>query len=383
MRRVELGYPRRVEDGAVKVPRTTTRGRRLAISALLAGALVWGTVTCAGQVGRAFDSVAAADLGLLAVAAACEAVSYAFLGCVLRGLTRGTRLSFPDAIRVGLISYGLGTVLPAAPLEGMVMAARELEAKGLERRHTFVAVGLAQWYFARALFAAAAIACLVVAGFAALHASELGESWATMVGAALVFGVVCFVMGVVARRIQLGSRIANNLPIGRRLTGRLGASCHAWSTEIQRAMGARGNRARLLGYSVGAIAADAACFAFALRAAGVASAASVLVLAYAVAMIASMVPLLPAGFGVMETAVPAFLRHDHVHVAVALGGVLAYRALATLMPALIGAGALGHLRLRRSTAKRSQHGVPMAGAVRVQPARDELEASTDIASVKA
>ena len=156
--------------------------RRLIVPASLAVALVWGGVAAAGQVGRALQTVAGADVARLIGAALCETMSYVLLGAVLRRIAADRRLSYGDAIRAGLVTSGLGTILPAAPAEGMVLAARELEARALSRRRTFVAVGLAQWYFARALFALGAVATLCLASLSALRSVEFEDSWPWMLG---------------------------------------------------------------------------------------------------------------------------------------------------------------------------------------------------------
>jgi uncharacterized membrane protein YbhN (UPF0104 family) len=59
-----------------------------------------------------------------------------------------------------------------------------------------------------------------------------------------------------------------------------------------------------------------------------------------------MVPLLPNGLGLVETVVHALLHYRGVPLATALAGVLAFRALGTLLPAFSGVVALIRLRLQ-------------------------------------
>jgi uncharacterized membrane protein YbhN (UPF0104 family) len=331
-------------------PRRARAVRRFILPALLVVALLWAGIQVAGEVGPALHNVVTADLGWLAVAAMFEVLSYLFLGSVLRLLAADKTLSYGDAVRVGLVSSGLGTVLPAAPIEGIVLAASELQTRGLERRRTFVALGLAQWYFARALFAVGALAALTVAAFAAIRTYAFGTSWPLMLTAAGVLAALFVFTGSLVRRLDLVAilaRTAGRIPGARRRADHLAASCHAWSSEVRAVLGSRKNRVRLLGCAIAATVADATCFALALHAAGVHRGWVVLTLAYAVGMLAAFVPLLPAGLGAVEAAVPAFLASAHVPVPVALGGVLAYRALGTLMPAFVGTAALAQLRLRR------------------------------------
>jgi uncharacterized protein (TIRG00374 family) len=324
--------------------------RRWVVRTLLAAALAWAGYQVAGQLGAALHALLSADAGRLVVAAAFEVVSYLLIGTVVRRLVRDRRVSRGDAIRIGFVAVGLGNLLPAAPVEGMVMAARELEGRGVARRRTYVIVALAQWYCARALFAVAALTALGVATFAALYASPFAQSWPwLLVGGALLAGLF-FVMGAIVRRVGLGdavSRWCARVPLGRARMERVASEYAAWSTELRVAIGSRRDRVLLIALALGAILAEASCFVFALRAAGVNANPGLLLLAYALGMLGMFVPLMPAGLGVVETAVPALLHHAGVPIAVALAGVLAYRALATLMPAFVGAGALGHLRLRR------------------------------------
>lgn len=340
------GNVSQVETG----PRRGRAVRRFVLPALVGLALLWGGIRVAGEIMPAFHTVIAADLGWLMVAAGFEVVSYLFLGSVLCLLARDANFSYGDAVRVGLVSSGLGTILPAAPLEGIVLAASELETRGVERRRTFVALGLAQWYFARALFAVGALAALTVGAFAALRASAVGSSWPLMLTVGGALAVLFLFTGALIRRLHLlavMARAAGRIPGARRRAGLLAASCRTWSSEVSASIGSRNNRMRLLACALGATVADGTCFVFALRAAGVHRGWVILTLAYAVGMLAAFVPLLPAGLGAVEAAVPAFLASAHVPVPVALGGVLAYRALGTLMPALVGGAALAQLRLRR------------------------------------
>jgi putative heme transporter len=317
---------------------------------LLIAALGIAAYRVSGELGGALRTIATADATRLALAAAFEVVSYLFIGSVLRRLAHDRRVSLAHAFRVGLVAVGLGNILPAAPVEGMMMGARELEGRGLARRRTFVAVGLVQWYCARALFAVAALTAIGVAAFAALRASPFNDSWPALLGGGAVLAMLFVVMGTVASRARLHERIgrlALRVPLCRARAEHVATWCNAWSGEMRDAIGSRRDRARLIALAIGASVAEAACFVFALRAAGVDAHPGVLLLAYVVGMLGMFVPLLPAGIGFVETAVPALLQHAHVPIAAALAGVLAYRALATLLPAFVGAGALGHFRLSR------------------------------------
>ena len=113
--------------------------------------------------------------------------------------------------------------------------------------------------------------------------------------------------------------------------------------------GSGANRLTLLGLSLATWLADALCLQLAMRAAGVSVPFPVLLLAYTVGVLATLVPLLPGGLGLVEAAIPLVLASFGVPVAAALAGTLAYRAIGTVLPA--GAGALavpGMLLARRA-----------------------------------
>ncbi len=324
--------------------------RRWLPRTLLVVALGVAAYRVAGQLGGALRSIAAADAGRLALAAGFEVVSYLFIGSVLRRLARdrGRSISRAHAFRIGLVAVGLGNLLPAAPVEGMVMGARALEGRGVAKRRTFVAVGLVQWYCGRALFAVAALTTIGVAAFAGERASPFHDSWPALLGAGAVLALVFVVMGTLAARAGLHEKLGllvRRVPLSRSRREHLATWCNAWSAEMRAAIGSRRDRALLIALALGASIAEASCFVFALRAAGVHAHPALLFFAYTVGMIGVFVPLVPAGLGFVETAVPALLHQAHVPIAAALGGVLAYRALATLLPAFVGAGALGHARL--------------------------------------
>jgi len=135
------------------------------------------------------------------------------------------------------------------------------------------------------------------------------------------------------------------VPILRHQADRIAASARAWRKEIEAAVGDRTKRLTLLTIAMIAGLADALCFILCFRAVQVHTSVDVLLVAYAIGMVGALLPLLPGGIGVMEAAIPAFLLHAHVPVVRALAGVLAYRMLATVAPAIVGAGILANFHI--------------------------------------
>jgi putative heme transporter len=127
----------------------------------------------------------------------------------------------------------------------------------------------------------------------------------------------------------------------------------AWHAEAMGVVGRRRDRAVLLTTSVAAWTADGLCLYCALRATGADIGLDVLLLAYTLGIIASMVPLLPAGIGVVETVTPLVLHAYGVPLPTAVAAVLGFRVLGTVLPALAGTVALAGLRIGQPAASQS------------------------------
>jgi uncharacterized membrane protein YbhN (UPF0104 family) len=80
---------------------------------------------------------------------------------------------------------------------------------------------------------------------------------------------------------------------------------------------------------------------------------SALLVAYTAGAISSQIPGLPAGFGMVETVTPFLLHLAGIAVPTAVGAVLVYRLVATVLPALAGAGALVSMGLGSELSSRT------------------------------
>jgi uncharacterized membrane protein YbhN (UPF0104 family) len=113
---------------------------------------------------------------------------------------------------------------------------------------------------------------------------------------------------------------------------------------------------------------DALCLRFSLLGLGARVGLAALLVAYTAGAIASQIPGLPAGVGMVETVTPTLLHMAGVALPAALGAVLVYRVLATVLPAVAGLGAL--LSMSLSDARPVEDvPAPTAGTV---PARQSL-----------
>jgi uncharacterized protein (TIRG00374 family) len=115
-------------------------------------------------------------------------------------------------------------------------------------------------------------------------------------------------------------------------------------------VGSRGNRASLALVSAGAVVLDATVLWATCTAAGVHLGVDVVLLAMTAGTIASWVPLLPAGLGVVEAVIPVVLHHFGAPLADALAATVVYRAVGALLPAVGGAVAVPLLTRARSAA---------------------------------
>ena len=119
----------------------------------------------------------------------------------------------------------------------------------------------------------------------------------------------------------------------------------AWHAEAMRVLGRGLDRRVLLLLSVAAWATEGLCLACVLHATGAQIGLDVLFLAYTAGVLASMLPLVPGGVGIVETVTPLVLHAYGVPLPAAFAAVLSFRVLASVLPALAGALALVGLRV--------------------------------------
>jgi uncharacterized membrane protein YbhN (UPF0104 family) len=355
-------HPTSTADDTVAA--VVTRGSRLrfAIGFAIAAGAIYAVVSSAGGFGDSFHALRAARPGWLAAGAAYEVVSYVMLGLLLRRLV-GRRVNRRNAIRLGLVVSGLGNILPAAPAEGVTLAGAELRRRDVDSHTTWIALGLLQWYWVRTLFAIGSLDALVVVAATSRRYSDEGP------GRLVIAAVAMAILGVLAATAWLGSR-RQTMELAAVLIGKLRirrgaqqsidrrAQGAAWHAEILQVLGSRASRTAIVGLAAASCLADAACFHFAFVAVGVHLSPALFLFAYAVGMLTTLVPFVPNGLGVVETVVPALLHHTGVPLATALAGVLAFRALATVLPAVFGATALVRLRLAHPDHEHPDHEQP-------------------------
>ncbi len=348
----EPGTARDVADGD---PDEAPARRRLhpvvkvVIGSLVVAAASWLVVSTAGGVGDALDAVGRMRGGFVVLALGFAVVRLVLFGLQLRWLGRRTgEMSLMAALGLSLVVFGFGAVTPAAPAEGMAIASRELRRRGRTKRQARLTVGFSEWFAQRTFYAVAALDLLLVI---ALGHLSFADSW-PFIAVAVVVIVAITGTAIVARRptsaewmfgVLAAIRIRRPQPEPEARRQAAGA----WHAEAMAVVGPPMNRVRLALISAAAVLADAATLWATCHAAGFHIHPELALLARTVGTVASWIPLLPSGLGVVEVAIPAILHRFGAPLDDALAATLVYRAAGTLLPALAGGVAMIALRTHR------------------------------------
>jgi Mg2+-importing ATPase len=312
---------------------------------VVAGLLVYAVVVASGGIGDAIHELRHASRYWLLPALALEMVSYAIAGWLLI-LLRGDNvtLAWTTTARVALVMWGLGSLLPVAPAEGIALSVSELGRRGVSRQHAVSMLLVAGWFQFWALAITAAVASAVVD---LIGHPDPDDATRLLIVAAVLTGLTMLVVSL-ARRPFVGKVAADAvrwMPRHRRKTRAelraAGLDEHARLLEL---LGRPVHRVGIALASTGWWIADAGALWISLHAAHADVDFSVVVLAYVAGVVASWVPLLPGGLGAVEIAVPAVLHHFGVPLAAGLAGTLLWRGISLFLPALGGALAYGSLR---------------------------------------
>lgn len=328
---------------------------RTVLPVLVASGAVLAVVSVAGNSREIVRDIHRVQPWLVAAALAFEVLRFVCLAihlALLGGPVPNVRRLAP--FRLAWLVFGFGSILPAAPAEGLVMADSALHLRHLDRRRRLVVLGVSQFFSTASLYALAGITALIVVAVA--HEGPFPDSWTLVVGGGTTL-VLLALIGILTTRARFAEFVA--LIAGRVLHPRshppeaeLRARGRAWHDAVMHVL-ANPTRAGFLVLSaLVAWVFDGMCLLLALRAVGVHVDLDVLLLAYTVGTAAAFIPLLPAGLGVVETVTPAVLHLYGVPWEAALAGLLVYRLLGTLLPALVGATSLATLRIQSSPAEK-------------------------------
>ena len=313
----------------------------------IGGVVVFVMVSSSSGIVGAWRAMGRMNKEVLIGAVGAEILVYLLLSFHLRllaGHPTNARRAAP--FRIALVVFGLGNVLPAAPAEGLVMAGAALKRRRMDPRRIAVLLGFSQWFSTRAIFAVAAMDALV--------AVALGDIPHPYRGGVLGGAVVTISLLILSTWLSLRRPVAEWVagvvlrvrywrhPPDRAEQRRRGA---AWHEVLLHVSGDWRQRSLLMATAGAAWVCDGLCMYLALRAVGSRLGLEQLLIAYTVGVIASNVPLIPAGLGIVETLTPLILLHYGVPWTNAIAAVLTYRLLGTLLPAVAGALAVVGLRL--------------------------------------
>jgi putative heme transporter len=328
---------------------------RLIIGLVVAGALVYAMIAAAGGLSAATDQLREAEPGWLAPALLAEIASYVFFSLQLRCLAGpGPRVRWRVWLQVTVIVYGLGSLTPASPVEGIVFSALQLQRRGMTRRRAVLALVLGQWTQSWALVLVFAADRIVAGGLGDLSRADLAV---VVVGSVALAGATVFAAALIQRRrvVEAAAGLLRFLPGQRRKSGaELRAIAAATHQDIQELTGSARNRWAVFATAMGGWMGDATCLWLALGSVHARVGLDVVLLAYTVATVVSWIPLLPAGLGAVEVAIPTVLHHFGVPLVAGLAGTLLWRVMSLVLPALAGFAAAVHLRLTGPVAARTR-----------------------------
>lgn len=304
-------------QGAVRLPRPSRR--QVALLALAAGVVAVVLTVTGGpmaELTEAFERALHADWGWAAAGVAFEAASFA--GYVaLFWLVAGqatTAIGARESAEISLSGAAATRLLPTGGLGGVALTLWALARAGLPARAAVRAL-LTFLVILYAVFMGA----LAIAGLALVTGAAPGDGPAALALVPALFGAL-----VIVAALRLG-RGGSGSAIGDAVTAAIGV--------VKRC------DARLLG-ALAWWGFDLAVLAATFNALGTPPPIAVLVLAYFTGAIANTIPL-P---GLVAGGTTGILLAFGVDASLALPAVLAYRAIALWLPAMLGAAAIAGLR---------------------------------------
>jgi uncharacterized membrane protein YbhN (UPF0104 family) len=329
----------------------------LAVVALAARALVGS----GRAFGRSLSLLSHPSFGWVAVAAACELVSFLAYATAQRQLARaaGHRISVGWLASLAVSAQALNNFLPAGYVMANLFNFRQLRRRHLAAPVTGWLLLMSSVLYIGALALLALIGSEIPGGNEGVASSDLRLAALALLAALLlaVAGGLLLVRSREARRVVLAAldllvRRVSQQPgtaeaVARRVLARLG------EVRVSKRTVAAAGGLFVLGW-----VADAACLVSALLAIGATPPWNELLLAYCGAQLASFLPMTPGGLGVVEGTLALTLAGTGSGAAHVLAAVLLYRAISYW--ATLPSGAFGYLALRRSAALRRRTATVLA-----------------------
>ncbi len=282
------------------------------------------------QVARAVRALAAAPDPMVLLAGGCALaalLSYAQLTRAVLG--DGTRPGLLHTFGIITTSLGISNLLPAGSAAGGVLAFRMLERAGVARARAGVAMVVTS------LGSTAVLNVLLVLGMIALlptHGFATGALLA-LPSAAIVGSLVLVGRGIVRRDPWLwraAAWVERHLPFVR--DGQLGDGLSSVAVQLEDWRHRPGLVCRAAFWATVNWLVDVVALWALLRAVGVHVDPPAVLVAFAVANLAAVVPITPGGLGVVEVTLTATLVALGAPAAPAALGVAAYRVFNYWLP---------------------------------------------------
>lgn len=360
-----LGSLRSVAGAFARTPRLSRVSSRAALWRWLLGfaiavAVISVVVNAAGGLADAESALGRTEASWVAVAVLVEAVSYVLIGLHLHRLARvSAPMTRRLAIGLALVISGFGLLTPASPAEGLAIAGKQLRQRGFDQRQTTLTLGFTQWFAMRVFLLVAALNLMVAVGIGDLPADDV----IPLLAAASAGFVLLVVTAHLASRHSSGEAAAvllgqlrfwrPRVPAAERRAA--GAAWHKLAISI---VGSPANRATLVVLATFALLADIGCLWASLTATRVHVSGDVVILAASAGVLATAIPLIPGGLGVVEAVIPAVLHHFGVSFDAALAGAVIYRVVGTFLPATLGVLVIAGLTLARRGERTTQTASP-------------------------
>ena len=307
---------------------------RLALVVAVLGAVVFAISSLPG-LGEVRSRLAEASPGWLVLALVFEIASVMAFVVAFRAIFY-RRMSWKLSYEVGVAVQGTNVLLPSGGAGGLAVAAWALRRNGMPTER-IVRRGVAMFMltssvnFATAVLAGGLLAAGILSG---------GGSLAFTAGPAIAAAIA--IAGVIALPRVLASRSASAPRSGRagRIVAWLRRALHGGIGDA--IMLARTGNPQIVLGSIAYMALDVATLAAAFAAIGSVPPVGVLLLAYVVGQLGSLIPL-PGGVGGADGGLIAALVLYGTPLATAAAAVLAFRAFQLGVPALLGGFALARL----------------------------------------
>jgi len=316
--------------------------RRLVWLAIMVVAVV-GTITLVPGLASLRSRLAGGDPGWLAIGAALKVLSGLSYVAVFRSVFC-RRMSWRLSTEIGLSELGANAVVPTGGAGGLALGAWALRRGGMDIDR--IARRSVAFFL---LTSVPNVLGVIIIGVGLAANLFEGDASLTLTLLPAVVAALAIVLAVASGRWagRLEQRLAGRRGPGSRLARAFGAVSGGVGESLALL---RGRDPWLLAGLAGYLAFDVMILWASFHAFGTAPVLAIIWIGYLIGELGGLVPV-PGGLGGVDLGLVGTLALYGVPLASATAAVLAYRAIALIVPALLGGTAL--IRLRRTLARES------------------------------